>query len=56
MPIFLYFSERDHEYSIFNNKIMNNYNLDHRKYYKDFKEEGSLVDDIVARNPYVRFT
>jgi len=56
MPIFLYFSERDHEYSIFNNKIMNNYNLDHRKYYKDFKEEGSLVDDIVARNPYVNLS
>lgn len=35
------------------NKIMNEYGLDWRKYYEDFKEDTSMVESLYTGNSYV---
>ena len=52
-PIFLHYTKRDHDFAVFKNTMNNEYNLDYRKYYKDFKHEASLVDELLAKNSYV---
>jgi hypothetical protein len=55
-PIFVFYPEQEHEYKMSKTKILNEYNLDIRQYYKDAREETSLIDDLFARNPYVAIT
>ena len=55
-PIFVFYPKTEHEYKIFKTKLLNDYNLDIRQYYKDAQEETSFVDDMFARNPYVAIT
>jgi len=55
-PIFLYYPKVDHDFTVLRNKTMNEYYLDMRKYYDDFKKETSVIDSILARNSYVSKT
>jgi len=49
----MYFPEIDHAQLVKRTKIMQEYGLDHRKYYKDFKEETSMIESIYSGNSYV---
>lgn len=51
--IFLYATKEDRDFQLERNKIMNEYYLDMRQYYEDFKKETSVVDSILSKNPLV---
>jgi hypothetical protein len=51
-PIFMLMRNRDVEYLKFKNDVMNEFNLDQRKYIDEFDEASKLNEDILADNPY----
>ncbi|CAI2372012.1 unnamed protein product [Moneuplotes crassus] len=52
-PIFLYQHKFDRDWLVFKNKITNEYDFDLKKYYKEIKEDASLMDSMFANNPYI---
>ena len=52
-PIFLHMNKDDRDFQIERKKIMNEYFLDMREYYKDFKQETSVVESLTSKNSLV---
>lgn len=52
-PIFLYHNKIDRDWLLFKNELSNEYDFDHKKYYKEVKEDASLMDSLFGNNPYM---
>lgn len=56
LPIFLHYHKFDHEFLKFRQRIMNEYDIDQRQYYEEFKKETQLLESLFANNSYVSIT